>query len=235
MTGKFMITLRYLREIGACAEGRSAFEKAFPDGGEYQTVLDKCAEEGRMDFASWLLHKVGPTDDVRTYEEQINDENMSICFAGALIFKKGARVKRIKAGLGIEAGEGIEAGWGIKAGLGIEAGEGIEAGLGIEAGEGIEAGWGIKAGLGIEAGEGIKAGLGIKAGEGIEAGLGIEAGEGYGVFAGLKIKLSNWSLYARVSASCKPTNLISGYWVESENRNDTNGTAKNGTCQSEGD
>ena len=199
MTGKFMITLRYLREIGACAEGRSAFEKAFPDGGEYQTVLDKCAEEGRMDFASWLLHKVGPTDDVRTYEEQINDENMSICFAGALIFKKGARVKRIKAGLGIEAGEGIEAGWGIKAGLGIEAG------------------------------------LGIKAGEGIEAGLGIEAGEGYGVFAGLKIKLSNWSLYARVSASCKPTNLISGYWVESENRNDTNGTAKNGTCQSEGD
>ena len=57
MTGKFMITLRYLREIGACAEGRSAFEKAFPDGGEYQTVLDKCAEEGRMDFASWLLHR----------------------------------------------------------------------------------------------------------------------------------------------------------------------------------
>ena len=169
MTGKFMITLRYLREIGACAEGRSAFEKAFPDGGEYQTVLDKCAEEGRMDFASWLLHKVGPTDDVRTYEEQINDENMSICFAGALILKKGARVKHIEAGLGIKAG------------------------------------------------------------------LGIEAGEGYGIFAGLKIKLSNWSLYARVSASCKPTNLISGYWVESENRNEANGTAKNGMCQSEDD
>ena len=181
MTGKFMITLRYLREIGACAEGRSAFEKAFPDGGEYQTVLDKCAEEGRMDFASWLLHKVGPTDDVRTYEEQINDENISICFAGTLIFKKGARVKGIEAGCGIKAGEGIEAG------------------------------------------------------DGIKAGEGIEAGEGYGVFAGLKIKLSNWSLYARVSASCKPTNLISGYWVESENRNDANGTAKNGTCQSEGD
>ena len=170
-----MITLRYLREIGACAEGRSAFEKAFPDGGEYQTVLDKCAEEGRMSFAIWLLHKVGPTDDVRTYEDQINDENMSICFAGTLILKKGAKVKCI------EAGEGIKAGWGI------------------------------------EAGEGIK------------------AGEGYGVFAGLKIKLSNWSLHARVSASCKPTNLISGYWVESENRNDANGTAKNGTCQSEGD
>ena len=205
MTGKFMITLRYLREIGACAEGRSAFEKAFPDGGEYQAVLDKCAEEGRMDFASWLLHKVGSTDDVRTYEEQINDENMSICFAGALIFKKGARVKHIEAGLGIKAG------------------------LGIEAGLGIKAGWGIEAGLGIKAGLGIEAGLGIK------AGLGIEAGEGYGIFAGLKIKLSNWSLYARVSASCKPTNLISGYWVESENRNEANGTAKNGMCQSEDD
>ena len=162
MTGKFMITLRYLREIGACAEGRSAFEKAFPDGGEYQTVLDKCAEEGRMDFASWLLHKVGPTDDVRTYEDQVNDENMSICFAGTLIFKKGAIVKSI------DAGEGIEAGWGIKAGCGIEAGDGIEA------------------------------------------------GEGYGIFAGLKIKLPNWSLHARVSASCKPTNLVSGYWVEKE-------------------
>ena len=217
MTGKFMITLRYLREIGACAEGRSAFEKAFPDGGEYQAVLDKCAEEGRMDFASWLLHKVGSTDDVRTYEEQINDENMSICFAGALIFKKGARVKHIEAGDGIEAGLGIEAGWGI------------------EAGEGIEAGWGIEAGCGIEAGWGIEAGEGIKAGCGIEAGWGIEAGEGYGIFAGLKIKLSNWSLYARVSASCKPTNLISGYWVESENRNEANGTAKNGMCQSEDD
>ena len=144
MTGKFMITLRYLREIGACSEGRSAFEKAFPDGGEYQAVLDKCAEEGRMDFASWLLHKVGPTDDVRTYEDQIDDENMSICFAGTLILKKGAKVKCIKAGCGIKAGEG------------------------------------------------------------------------YGIFAGLKIKLPNWSLHARVSASCKPTNLVSGYWVEKE-------------------
>ena len=102
-----MITLRYLREIGACAEGRSAFEKAFPGGGEYQTVLDKCTEEGRMDFASWLLQKVGPTDDVRTYEDQIDDENMSICFAGTLILKKGAKVKCIEAGGGIKAGAGI--------------------------------------------------------------------------------------------------------------------------------
>ena len=228
MTGKFMITLRYLREIGACSEGRLAFEKAFPNGGEYQDVLDKCAEEGRMDFAGWLLHEVGPTDDVRTYEEQINDENISICFAGTLIFKKGARVKGIeagwgiKAGCGIKAGEGIEAGRGIEAGCGIKAGEGIEAGCGIKAGWGIEAGWGIKAGCGIEAGCGIKAGWGIEAGCGIEAGwgikagCGIEAGNEYGIFAGLKIKLPNWSLHARVSASCKPTNLVSGYWVEKE-------------------
>ena len=128
MTGKFMITLRYLREIGACTEGRSAFEKAFPNGGEYQEVLDKCAEEGRMDFASWLLHRVGPTDDVRTYEDQINDENMSIFFAGTLILKKGAKVKCIKAGCGIKAGEGIKADCGIEAGWGIKAGCGIEAG-----------------------------------------------------------------------------------------------------------
>lgn len=173
MTGKFMITLHYLREIGACAEGRSEFEKHFPEGGEYQEVLDKCAEEGRMDFATWLLHRIGPTDDVRTYEDQVNDKNMSICFAGTLVFEKGAIVKSI------EAGRGIEAGWGIKAGRGIEAGEGIKAG------------WGI------------------------------EAGEGYGIFAGIGIKINNWSCFAKVSAQSRPKNLISGHWEEQSDTRDS--------------
>ena len=185
MTGKFMITLRYLREIGACAEGRSEFEKHFPEGGEYQEVLDKCAEEGRMDFAIWLLHKVGPTDDVRTYEDQVNDVNMSICFAGTLVFEKGAIAKSIKAGCGIEAG------WGIKAVCGIKAGEGIKAGCGIEAGEGIKAGWGI------------------------------EAGCEYGIFAGIRIKIKDWSCFAKVSAQSKPKNLISGHWEEQSDTRDS--------------
>ena len=66
----------------------------------------------------------------------------------------------------------------------------------------------LMAGSGIEAGEGIKAGLGIKAGSGIKA------GEGYGVFAGLRVKIGKWDLYAKVTAKTKPENLISGFWVE---------------------
>ena len=78
----------------------------------------------------------------------------------------------------------------------------LRAGWGIEAGEGIKAGWGIEAGEGINAGEGIKAGLGIK------------AGWGYGIFAGLCLRLSDWTLYAKVIAKDKPENLVSGSWVE---------------------
>ena len=144
----------------------------------------------------------------------------------------------IEAGWGIEAGEGIKAGWGIEAGTDIEAGEDIEAGWGIKAGWGIEAGWGIKAGEDIEAGEGIKAGKGIKAGTGIKAGedidagegikagkgieagtgiearWGIEAGKGFGIFAGFRVQLADWPIYAKVIAKAKPDNLISGFWVE---------------------
>jgi len=80
-------------------------------------------------------------------------------------------------------------------------------GGGIEAGDDIEAGGGIKAGLGI------KAGWGIEAGGDIEAGDDIEAGE-YGIFAGLKIKVCDWSLKAIVSAPIKPTNLASGFFVQ---------------------
>ena len=76
------------------------------------------------------------------------------------------------------------------------------------AGGSIEAGDGIKAGWGIEAGEGIKAGWGIKAGDGIKAGV------EFGIFAGLKIKIPEWSTQAIVKAREKPMNLISGFWNE---------------------
>ncbi len=66
MNGTFKITLDYLRELGACRDGQREFQRAFPDGGEYQEVLDRCAEEERLDFGIWLLGKVGPTEDVRT-------------------------------------------------------------------------------------------------------------------------------------------------------------------------
>lgn len=106
MNGTFRITLAYLKELGACRDGQRAFQKAFPDGGEYQEVLDRCAEEGRLDFAGWLFSHVGPTKDVRTYSEDIIEPDKNIFFAGWLEFSGSVSVKRIQAGEGIEAGEG---------------------------------------------------------------------------------------------------------------------------------
>ena len=135
------ITKELLREKGACAAGYRDFlkefpEEKYPDGVEYQDLLDCCAEKG-FSYGSWLLSVFGRTDDVRKVDGDLITEK-SIIFAG-----------RLEVSGSIEAGEGIEAGWGIKAGEGIKAGCGIEAGWGIKAGWGIEAGckFGIYAGL----------------------------------------------------------------------------------------
>ena len=65
---------------------------------------------------------------------------------------------------------------------------------------------------GISVGFNLLAGRGIEAGWSIEAGLGIEAGGDFGVFAGLRVRIANWSVKACVSANIKPKNLISGHW-----------------------
>ena len=153
------ITKELLREKGACADGYRDFLKEYPvdkypDGVEYQELLDCCAEKN-FSYGSWLLGAFGKTDEVRKIDGDLIVEK-GIIFAGRLEVK-GC----IKAGEGIKAGDGIEAGWGINAGEGIEAGCGIKAGWGINAGEGIEAGLCIKAGDDIKAGDefGIYAGL----------------------------------------------------------------------------
>jgi len=148
MTGDFKITHEHMKALGPCAAGWRDFlseypKEQYPDGVGYQDILDRCCEKGRADYAYWLLSKVGPTSDVRVYEEAIDDANKRIVFAGSIAFKASVVCKSIKAGWGIEAGRGIKAGWGI------EAGEGIEAGWGIEAGEGIKAGFRIFAGISI--------------------------------------------------------------------------------------
>ena len=114
----------------------------YPDGVEYQELLDCCAEKN-FSYGSWLLGAFGKTGEVRKIEGDLIVEK-GIIFAGQLEVK-GC----IEAGFGIKAGFGIEAGNGIKAGAGIEAGNGIKAGFGIEAGNGIKAGdeFGIYAGL----------------------------------------------------------------------------------------
>ena len=123
------ITKELLREKGACAAGYRDFlkefpEEKYPDGVEYQDLLDCCAEKN-FSYGSWLLSEFGRTDDVRRIDGDLITKK-SIIFAGRLEVSG-----IIKAGWGIKAGEGIEAGEGIKAGWGIEAGceFGIYAGL----------------------------------------------------------------------------------------------------------
>ena len=123
------ITKELLKEKGACADGYRDFLREYPvdkypDGVEYQELLDCCAEKN-FSYGSWLLGAFGKTVEVRKIEGDLIVEK-GIIFAGRLEVK-GC----IKAGEGIKAGLGIKAGWGIKAGGGIEAGDevGIYAGL----------------------------------------------------------------------------------------------------------
>ena len=125
----FKITRDMLKAKGACAAGYREFCEAFPDeeypdGVEYQDLLDKCAENARDSHASWLIGAFGKTTDVRKIEgDYISDKSIFVSgrleVTGKIVCKRG-----IKAGYGIEAGDGIEAGRGIKAGekFGIYAG-----------------------------------------------------------------------------------------------------------------
>ena len=123
------ITRDMLKEKGACASGYREFCKEFPDdeypdGVGYQDLLDRCAENGRDAYASWLIDAFGHTTDVRKIEgDYISEKSIYVC--GRLevtgkIYCRGS----------IKAGESIEAGWGIEAGRCIKAGNdwGIYAG-----------------------------------------------------------------------------------------------------------
>ena len=205
------ITKELLKEKGACADGYRAFLEEYPvdkypDGVEYQELLNCCAEKN-FSYGSWLLGAFGKTDEVRKIDGDLITEK-GIIFAGQLE-AKGC----IKAGWGIEAGEGIRAGLGIETGYGIEAGGGIKAGLGIKAGEGIKAGYGIKAVGDIEAGWGIEAGWSIKAGNGIKA------GDEFGIYAGLRFRITN-KTQRKIIAKKRPENIMCG---EFEEKSDSEG------------
>ena len=130
------ITREMLKAKNACAEGYRAFceaypEKEYPEGAEYQEVLDNCAENDKDEYAVWLIDMFGQTNGVRFIDgDLITDKSIFVCgrleVTGKIICKK-----YVRTGLGIKAGCGIEAGWGIEAGCGIEAGNnyGIYAGL----------------------------------------------------------------------------------------------------------
>ena len=217
------ITKELLKEKGACSAGYRDFLKEYPvdkypDGVEYQELLDCCAEKN-FRYGSWLLGAFGKTDEIRKIEGDLIVEK-GIIFAGWLEVKGCIKAgDGINAGSGIKAGDGIKAGWGIEAGYGIKAGAGIEAGYDIEAGDGIKAGRCIKAGLGIKAGDGIEAGEGIEAGSGIEAGRsikaggGIKAGDKFGIYAGLRCRITNKTL-RKIIAKKRPENIMCGEFEE---------------------
>ena len=112
MTGDFLITKEFLKELSPCTDGYRWFCEAYPDGGKYQEVLDNLCEIDRFDDAFWLLRKVGATDDVLELDS-IDDKEKNICFAGTIRASKYLILKNIKAGGYIEAGED----YGVYAGL----------------------------------------------------------------------------------------------------------------------
>jgi len=125
------ITMEMARAWGACSSGVDWFGKNFPDGGEYQTVLDALAEADQPSWASWLMSKAG-ADTEAVLELESVSERKHLFFAGSIVVKVGISVSGcLLAGWGIEAGDGIKAGWGIGAGWGIKAGDGIKAGSGM--------------------------------------------------------------------------------------------------------
>ena len=141
----------WVKEKGACTEGFRYFIEHFPEGAEYQSILDVLAKDNQGGYADWLMKHAGRTDAVLEVDGDLEIEG-NLFFAGMI--KVSGFIKaslRIKAGSSIEAGLDIKAGWGIEAGWGIKAGSSIEAGSDIKAGEGIEAGedYGIYAGLRI--------------------------------------------------------------------------------------
>ena len=113
MTGDFVITREHLLALGACIDGVEFFDRTYQDGrAEYQDMLDKAVDGGHTDYASWLLAKIGPTEDTLEVDE-INSADTDVVFAGSIRVRTRIVVGCIEAGGGIEAGRGIEAGWGF--------------------------------------------------------------------------------------------------------------------------
>ena len=150
MEETFNITVEMLKVKGACASGMRDFLKEFPreqypDGADYQEVLNRCAEHERANYAEWLLNEFGATNTTLSVDK-INTDGY-VFFAGRIEARGEIRCKAIMAGREIKAGRGIK------------------------------------------------------------------AGEDFGVYAGLAVRLSDKSQYAKITAKEKPANIICGEWV----------------------
>ena len=94
----FNITIDMLNAKGACMSGMRDFldkypESEYPQGVDYQELLDACAAADRDDYGSWLLDRIGRTNAVLEVDE-INSEK-SIFFAGRFARRKNRLRKSI--------------------------------------------------------------------------------------------------------------------------------------------
>ena len=122
----------------------------------------------------------------------------------------------LHAGQDVACDDAIACGQGLKAGGSVIAAKALSAGCGIQAGASVDCGEHLAAGWGMIAGEDIRAEGAIRAGEGIQAQGAITAGPGHGIYAGLNVRLDAWPVCARVIASERPSQLVSGHWEARE-------------------
>lgn len=113
MEKTFNITVEMLKVKGACASGMRDFLKEFPreqypDGADYQEVLNRCAEHKRPNYADWLLNEFGAANTTLSVDK-INTDGY-VFFAGRIEARGEIRCKAMMAGREIKAGEGIEIG-----------------------------------------------------------------------------------------------------------------------------
>jgi len=57
---EFIVTEKWLAEMGACKAGLQAFKKHFPNDGEALKVLKRCAELDYRNFGEWLVDHLPP-------------------------------------------------------------------------------------------------------------------------------------------------------------------------------
>ena len=58
------LTLDMLEAKGACIEDIEYFKEVWGNEADYQEVIDKCVAGDHLDYADWLLDKIGSTGDV---------------------------------------------------------------------------------------------------------------------------------------------------------------------------
>ena len=61
------ITVKKLKELGACSDGIDMFREAFPDGGEFRDVVERAIAIGAIDDALWLAPRVLTNEDAVRY------------------------------------------------------------------------------------------------------------------------------------------------------------------------